>query len=193
MLLAARELSVARGDRVLLEHFSLQLVAGEVVHLKGRNGAGKTSLLEVLAGLRTPASGHVDRPLRGLHWIGHKNALNGDLSVIENLRFWCALQGVTMPSPQAALEVLGLSRLRHRAVRSLSAGQKRRAALLRVLVLPRPLWLLDEPLSALDVEGLDCFAHLLLTHLDGGGAALITSHQPVPVAAGRLAVLELGR
>lgn len=192
-LLSTHDLSLGRGDRVLVSGLSLTLLPGSVLHLKGRNGAGKTSLLEVLAGLRSPVSGRVDRPDGGLHWLGHKNALNPDLSVIENLRFWCALQGIEGAAIAQAIDRLGLSRLRHRPARTLSAGQKRRAALARLLAVPRKLWLLDEPLSALDAEGLLRFAEIIDEHLAKNGAALVTSHQPLPVIDERVTVLELAR
>jgi len=191
LLLQTESLSVGRGDRVLFSGLTFAVAAGELVHLRGRNGAGKTSLLEVLAGLRAAVSGTVARPAGGLHWLGHKNALNGDLSVYENLGFWCALQNCD-PSPiAAALERLGLARLRHRPSRTLSAGQKRRAALARLLIAPRPLWLLDEPLAALDVEGLAYVGRMLDEHLRGGGGALVTSHQALPVDATHVQILEL--
>lgn len=192
LLLRTESLSVGRGDRVLLRELTFALGPGQLMHLRGRNGTGKTSLLEVLAGLRSPVSGTVERPAAGLHWLGHKNALNGDLSVLENLQFWSALQnGDPKPIP-AALERLGLSKLRHRPSRSLSAGQKRRAALARLLIAARPLWLLDEPLAALDVEGLAYVGGMLGEHLASGGAALLTSHQPLPVGAASVRILEIG-
>jgi heme exporter protein A len=192
LLLRTQSLSVGRGDRVLLRELSIAIGGGELVHLRGRNGIGKTTLLEVLAGLRSAVSGKVERPAAGLHWLGHKNALNGDLSVLENLQFWSALQHCDPQPIPAALERLGLSKLRHRPSRTLSAGQKRRAALARLLVAPRPLWLLDEPLAALDVEGLAYVGEMLEQHLQAGGGALVTSHQPLPIAASRLRQLEIG-
>lgn len=192
LLLRTESLSVGRGDRVLLRDLALSVGRGQLVHLRGRNGAGKTSLLEVLAGLRSAVSGKVERPAAGLHWLGHKNALNGDLSVYENLRFWCALQHCD-PAPIAdALTRLGLAKLRHRPSRALSAGQKRRAALARLLIAPRPLWLLDEPLAALDVDGLAYVGRLLDEHLQAGGGALVTSHQPLPVDRAAVQILEIG-
>jgi len=190
-LLRVDGLSVGRGDRVLLTDFALSLDAGVLLHLRGRNGAGKTSLLEVLAGLRAPLRGQVVRPEAGLHWLGHKNGLNGDLSLIENLQYWCALQQCSAAPIVTSLERLGLARLRYRAARTLSAGQKRRAALARLLIAPRPLWLLDEPLAALDVAGLDDMGRMFDQHLQQGGAVIVTSHQPLPLADGRMRTMEL--
>jgi heme exporter protein A len=192
LLLHTDSLSVGRGDRVLLRDFSITLAPGQLIHLRGRNGTGKTSLLEVLAGLRSAVSGTVRRPAEGLHWLGHKNALNGDLSVLENLQFWCALQLCDASPTLHALERVGLAKLRHRPSRTLSAGQKRRAALARLLIAPRPLWLLDEPLAALDMEGLAYVGQMLDEHLHNGGGALVTSHQPLPGDSARVQLLEIG-
>ncbi len=182
-LLRVEHLSVTRGDRTLVADLNFVLDAGEVLHLRGANGIGKTSLLEMLAGVRAIDGGKIVRPQEsgGLHWLGHRNGLNPHLSAIENLRFWCGLNQVSDAGIGAALERLGLApRARTRPARTLSAGQKRRTALTRLLLAPRPLWLLDEPLDGLDVSGLALFAELLGEHLERGGAALVTSHQPLP-------------
>lgn len=182
-LLRVEQLNVTRGDRTLVADLSFALEAGEVLHLRGANGIGKSSLLEMLAGVRSIGSGSVRRQPEdaGLHWLGHRNGLNPHLSAIENLRFWCGLNGVPAEGIAATLERMGLApRARLRPTRTLSAGQKRRTALARLLLAPRPLWLLDEPLDGLDVDGLALFGQLLAEHLDTGGAALVTSHQPLP-------------
>ncbi len=182
-LLRVEQLNVTRGDRTLVADLSFALEAGEVLHLRGANGIGKTSLLEMLAGVRNIGSGSVRRQPEdaGLHWLGHRNGLNPHLSAIENLCFWCGLNNVPVDTVGAVLERMGLApRARLRPARTLSAGQKRRAALARLLLAPRPLWLLDEPLDGLDADGLALFGQLLSEHVEGGGAALITSHQPLP-------------
>lgn len=190
-LLTAEKLTVLRGDRELLRGFDLVLGAGELVHLRGANGAGKTSLLETLAGLRRPGEGKIrlsDDEARP-HWLGHRNGLNLQLSPLDNLRFWCGLNGVAAAGIEPALTRLGLPpRARHRACRTLSAGQKRRSALARLLLQRRALWLLDEPLDGLDAAGLQLFAELIAGQLQTGGAVLMTSHQPLP---GSLAAREL--
>ena len=181
-LLAVENLAVARGGRALLRGLSLALEPGEALHLRGGNGVGKTSLLEVLCGLRAPLEGSFKtRPEpQQLHWIGHKNALNLSLTPVENLEFWCGLNGLAASGFVPAMQRLGIERLRHRPCRALSAGQKRRCALARLLLVKRQLWLLDEPLDGLDAQGLALFAEMLREHLDHQGAAIITSHQPLP-------------
>lgn len=190
-ILEAKALTVTRGSRPLVSDLSFALAAGEVLHLRGSNGAGKTSLLEVLSGLRAEAAGTISPEPEGarLHWLGHKNALNLALTPVENLEFWCGLNGRVATGLVPVLEQLGIAKVRHRACRTLSAGQKRRSALARLLLDRRPLWLLDEPLDGLDAQGLELFAELLKAHLQQGGAAIITSHQPLP--AGVPGVREL--
>lgn len=191
-VLSVHGLSVARGERALFTDLEFALDAGDLLHLRGRNGAGKTTLLETLCGLRRPAAGELRAPEpSALHWLGHRNALNPALTPLENLEFWCGLNGVDARAVLPALERTGVARLRYRACRTLSAGQKRRTALARLLLSRRVLWLLDEPLDGLDADGLALFATLLAEHLDGGGAALVTSHQPLPPGLARVRVLHL--
>lgn len=179
--LVLETLSVARGDRVLFEGLSLRVEPGEVLHLQGRNGAGKTSLLEALAGLRRPEQGRIDGPAPAqLHWIGHKNALHPALSAVENLEYWCGLQSADPAGIGPALDRLQLKAPRHRPVRTLSTGQKRRTALARLLLQRRGWWLLDEPLAGLDVDGAALVASLLAEHCAAGGGAIVTSHQALP-------------
>ncbi len=187
-------LSVSRGDRVLFSGLGATLGQGELLHLRGANGCGKTSLLEVLAGLRRPADGavRVDGPDLPRHWIGHRNALAMSLSPLENLAFWARLNGADPQQAGPALERLGLrGAVCKRPVRMLSAGQKRRSALARLVLAPRPLWLLDEPLDGLDVDGIDLIASLLDVHLRGGGAVVMTSHQSLPAGLPGVRVLAL--
>lgn len=191
ILLSVDGLAVRRGDRILVRDLGFDLSAGVALHLTGRNGAGKTSLLEIIAGLRPPQAGQV-RHAAGLpHWLGHRNGLNPALTPVENLSYWCALNAVATAGIAAVLQQLGVDRLRHRPVRTLSTGQKRRVALAPLLLEQRPVWLLDEPLSGVDVEGVALFGELLATHLMAGGAALLTSHQALPLAPERAAELAL--
>ena len=181
-----------RGDRTLFAGFSLALSAGEVVHLTGRNGAGKTSLLETIAGLRQPETGQLKvPPPEQLHWIGHKNGLHPALSAVENLQFWCGLSGADAAGIAPALDRLQLKAARHRPSRTLSTGQKRRTALARLLLSRRSWWLLDEPLAGLDVQGAALFAELVAEHRTAGGALLLTSHQALPPQCGVIRDVEL--
>ena len=183
ILLQLDRLSVSRGDRVLFTGLSLALRPGELLHVRGANGCGKTSLLEVLAGLRRSTAGDVcgePDPLPR-HWIGHRNALSPSLTPQENLEFWAGLNGADPAKAGDALAAVGLAAgVRRRPARVLSAGQKRRSALARLLIQSRPLWLLDEPLDGLDADGIALVAGLLRRHLHGGGAVVMTSHQPLP-------------
>lgn len=194
-ILSFRNLAIARGDHVLLRDLSGAVAPGEVLHIRGANGVGKTSLLEVFTGLREPEDGELVRAFEpdGCHWIGHRNALNPALSPFENLRFWCAVQNVPADGVRGALREFELSRVGDRPCRQLSAGQKRRAALARLAVVRRPLWLLDEPLSALDEAGVRHWLNLLQAHQQQGGAAVITSHQPLPGQVAGLRHWELSR
>ena len=183
--LILENLAIARGDRTLFAGFSLRIEAGEAVHLTGRNGAGKTSLLEAIAGLRRPEQGRITGlAAEQLHWIGHKNGLHPALSAVENLQFWCGLAGADAARIARVLDRLRLKAARQRPARTLSTGQKRRTALARLLLAPRPWWLLDEPLAGLDTEGAALFAELVAEHRAQGGSVLLTSHQALPAACG---------
>ena len=192
-LLSFENLSVARGDRVLLSALSGEIGAGEILHIRGPNGVGKTSLLEVFSGLRAPAEGAVTRlpQPETLHWIGHRNALNPSLTPFENLRFWCALQNVSPEGIRGALREFDLQAVADHPCRQLSAGQKRRAALSRLALERRSFWFLDEPLSGLDQGGIQHWLSLLRDHQEQNGAAVITSHQPLPGAVPGLRTWDL--
>jgi heme exporter protein A len=191
--LSVRNLAVARGDRTIVEGLDFAVGGGEILHIRGRNGAGKTTLLEVLCGLRPPAAGAIEGQPEASqrHWLGHKNGLNPALSPEENLRFWCALNGHADTGVVPALQEVGLKNLRHRPCGNLSTGQRRRAALARLLAVARPWWFLDEPLAGLDHAGIELLAHLLDTQVRGGGAVLVTSHQPLPAGTVGVRSLEL--
>lgn len=179
VVLHAREVAAQRGTRTLLTGLDLRVHAGEVVWLRGRNGQGKTTLLRLLAGLAAPAHGQV-QVSAGVLYLGHHNALKEDLSVIESLRFWVALHGqpTTEEDLRQALARWGMASRAHSLVRTLSQGQRRRAALARLALPHAPtLWLLDEPLDALDDAGVATVLELLGQHAQGGGAVVLTSHQ----------------
>lgn len=191
-MLRATDLCVARGDRLVHQGLNLEVQPGQILHLHGPNGAGKTSVLEVLAGLRPPVSGQVDAPEAGrIHWIGHQTGSSLGLNALENLGFWCGLHGVPGSGIEPALKSLGMFRLRYRPLRQLSAGQRRRVALARLLVHERPLWLLDEPLAALDQSGIEQLQALLAAHAAAGGAVVLSSHQGLSAELSGLRILEL--
>lgn len=188
-------LAVARGDRLLFEGLDLSLGAGEAVALVGRNGAGKTSLLRAIAGLLRPMAGTIgfigsagplpaeDARSQGLHLLGHQDGLKPGRRAFEELSFQARWTGGTADGAEAACARLGLTRLRELEVRKLSAGQRRRFALARLVAAPRPLWLLDEPLAPLDAEQRALFGTLMGEHLAGGGLILAAVHDPLPIPA----------
>jgi heme exporter protein A len=185
-LLEARRLAYARNDEPIFGPLDFVLQPGEVVLIEGDNGAGKTTLLRVLSGLLEATSGDIlldGEPLtlaklsHQVALLGHQPGLKGDLTANENLRFAAGLGGVRAGiSPATALTGVGLEGFADVPTRQLSAGQKKRVALARVLLAPVGLWLLDEPYANLDLEGIKLVNRLLELHARRGGAALITSH-----------------
>jgi heme exporter protein A len=193
--LAVQGLAVRRGERLLFSQLSLVLAAGEVVALVGPNGAGKTSLLRALAGFIRPDAGQIrfegergvleaDEARRAdLHLVGHQDGLKGARTAREELMFQARWTGADAAAALAAAETLGIGRLLGLAVRQLSAGQRRRLALARLIASPRRLWLLDEPLAPLDTRHRALFGELMGRHLAGGGLVLAAVHDPLPIAA----------
>jgi heme exporter protein A len=189
--LSLREVAVRRGGRLLFEGVGLELAAGEACALTGPNGAGKTSLLRAVAGLvrleaGTIAFGGADADSargEGLHLVGHQDGLKPARTAWEELRFWTLWCGGTEAYARAAAESLELAQLLDLEVRRLSAGQRRRLALARLLAAPRPLWLLDEPLSPLDARFRARFGEIMADHLARGGLILAAVHDPLPIAA----------
>lgn len=184
--LSCRDVAVARGGRRLLAGITLSLNAGDLRLLRGANGIGKTTLLRTLAGLQPPVAGVVDTHPETIAYAAHADGLKAVLSVAENLDFWADLHGQS--GIDAALAAFDLSRLRDRRAADLSAGQKRRVGLARLLVTGRPVWLLDEPTVSLDATGVAQFGAAVQAHLAQGGAALIATHIDLGFEA---AVLQL--
>ncbi|MEY4195225.1 MAG: hypothetical protein RLZZ226_1593 [Pseudomonadota bacterium] len=191
-LLRASLLECQRGESVLFSGISFDLAEGEVLQVGGANGTGKTSLLRILAGLSRPVEGDVY--WRGetilvnrsgyaseMAYLGHHLGLKGELTVMENLRFGMALHGRVRGDAgwRQALERLELHQRDHLPVRTLSAGQRQRVALARLLTTDALLWILDEPFTALDTHGIGLVQTILDDHAGRGGMAVITSHQPV--------------
>ncbi|QUD87028.1 heme ABC exporter ATP-binding protein CcmA [Phenylobacterium montanum] len=189
------DLALTRGDRLLFEGFGLNLAAGEAVALTGRNGAGKTSLLRAIAGLIRPQAGSIafscphgaldseEARSRDLHYLGHQDGLKTGRTAWDELVFQARWTGGSLASAEAACERLELNRLKDLEVRKLSAGQRRRVALARLLASPRRLWLLDEPLAPLDADRRTSVGEIMREHLASGGLILAAVHDPLPISA----------
>ena len=200
-LLAAESLAFQRNEEPVFGPLSLHVAAGEALLIHGGNGSGKTTLLRVLAGLLTPSEGDIQ--VRGQHatresvaqtcaLLGHLLGHKGELTAVENLRFAVGLNGQREGTDiTEVLETVGLAGYEDSPARQLSAGQKKRLGLARLLLLPSPLWLMDEPYANLDLEGIALVNRVVEAHINGGGAALITSHGAYATPAVRSRVLEL--
>jgi heme exporter protein A len=174
MDLVLNDVTVARGGLPVLEGISLRLSNGQAIVLRGPNGAGKTTLLRTVAGLQPPLAGSVEGAEDRVAYAAHADGIKQVLTVSENLRLWAAVFGVA--SIDAALLAFNLVELADRPAGSLSAGQKRRLGLARLMVTGRPIWVLDEPTVSLDVASVALFADAVRAHLAGGGMALMATH-----------------
>jgi heme exporter protein A len=189
--LSARSLRIERGGRAIVKDVSFELASGEALLVLGRNGAGKSTLLRALAGFLPLRGGEMvftggDAPLsEQAHYVGHADGLKSALTALENLVFWASMLGGSGKfthgklSPQQALEKVGLARVGDFPVGYLSAGQKRRVALARLFVAARPVWILDEPATALDVGSQERFAQAMAEHRASGGMILAATHAPL--------------
>lgn len=182
--LAATDLACRRGERLLFRGLSLALGPGEALHVTGANGIGKSSLIRVLAGLLRPLSGAVER-LGTVGLLDERHALDPAVPLGAALRFWHDLDHA-----DEAFDRVGLNRLTEVPIRFLSTGQKKRAALARLLGQQAPIWLLDEPLNGLDSGGVELVERLIAEHLASGGIAVIASHQPLASNATPLPLAE---
>jgi len=174
MTLTVTDLACARGPAQILAGVSFALEAGEALILRGPNGAGKTTLLRTLAGLTPPLAGRIDMAEDAIAYAGHADGLKAQLTVAENLSFWAGVFGTFDPSP--AIEAFHLTPLLDRRAGEMSAGQKRRLSLARLLVTGRRVWCLDEPTVSLDTENVARFAAAVEAHLANGGSAIIATH-----------------
>ena len=191
--LEARDLACRRGGRLIFSGVTFAVNAGEMLALRGPNGVGKTTLLRLIAGFLRPEAGELrlhgaddDVPLaQHCHYVAHQNAIKPQLTVEENLLFWCDFLNGDRARLPHALQALNLETLRHLPGAVLSAGQKRRLSLARLLLATRPLWLLDEPTVGLDVDSVAALSALMNAHLDEGGIIIASTHIDLGLAATR--------
>ncbi|MFP4494348.1 MAG: cytochrome c biogenesis heme-transporting ATPase CcmA, partial [Halochromatium sp.] len=204
-MLEVTDLACRRGERELFSGLDFQLPAHTLLHVRGRNGSGKTSLLRVLCGLLRPDAGRIRwrgediRELaedyhRELLYFGHLNGIKADLSGLENLRIASILDQdpVDTEAILAALARIGLEGFEDLPTRMLSQGQKKRVALARLILSKAPLWILDEPFTALDVDAVELLQQLIAAQVADGGAVVLTTHQEVPLTRGAIQRLTLG-
>lgn len=189
--LSAHGLQCVRDDRILFDQLDFHIDAGQVMQIEGHNGSGKTSLLRILCGLTLPTEGEVcwqgesiersrETYQAALNYVGHHHGVKGELTPEENLRVAKALcANPTDISLFDALEQVGLYGFEDVPARTLSAGQQRRVGLARLLISKAPLWILDEPFTALDKKGIACIESLIENHATQGGIVVLTSHHPV--------------
>ncbi|MFH1605331.1 MAG: cytochrome c biogenesis heme-transporting ATPase CcmA [Pseudomonadota bacterium] len=196
-MLEAHRLECTRGERRLFHELSFRLGRGQLLRVAGANGSGKTSLLRIMCGLLAPSAGELrwqGKPIRSereeycrnLLFVGHLNALKDDLTALENLQFAAALGGMSADARRmfAALERFGVAHCADLPTKILSQGQRRRVALAKLaLSAAVPLWILDEPFSALDVRAVAELERLLEAHIAAGGMVVLTTHQEVQVVA----------
>ena len=193
MRLSATDLACRRGGRDVFAGVSFSVASGESLTIRGRNGAGKSSLLRMMAGLVRVAGGQLS--LEGgdpeltlgeqAHYLGHLDALKPSLSVEENLRFWSAFLGAAAADLDEPLRAVGLDSLSNLPAAYLSAGQRRRLSIARLLTVKRPLWLLDEPTSTLDAAAQVRLGEIMQAHLAGGGIILAATHGPLQLDGAR--------
>jgi heme exporter protein A len=196
--LSVSGLSCVRGERRLFSDVAFDLAPGEWLHIQGENGSGKTTLMRAVVGLSPPADGEIrwrgelihklgEDYRREMLYLGHHGAVKEELTPLENLKLAAALDGRTLDEREslAALHRFGLKGREELPVRFLSAGQKRRVLLARLVTRNALLWVLDEPFTALDVKAVDMLSALIAEHLQNGGLTILTSHQAMPMPSGK--------
>lgn len=199
-VLEGRDLAALRGERLIFANLDFTVSAGELLKLVGRNGAGKSTLMRMIAGLVTPFAGQISwhgSPVRDdpdgfcadMIYAGHQDGLKTALSAAENLDLFARLRGIRSQPADQALAAFGIADLADLPVRYMSAGQRRRVSLARLLVAPASLWLLDEPLTALDTSAIEQLGSVVDAHRDGGGMVIAATHADLPGSPGK--VLEI--
>ena len=196
MKLLGQGLTCVRGGREIFAGLALDVASGQALAVTGANGAGKSSLLRMIAGLLPLAGGAIR--LEGgageltlaeqAHYLGHRDALKPSLTVHENLDFWQRFLGEGTADIAGALDAVGIGHAMHLPAAVLSAGQRRRLSIARLIAVARPVWLLDEPTSALDAAGQAMIAGLMTQHLRGGGLILAATHGPLGISANELRI-----
>jgi len=205
-LLSAKQLTCIREERILFEQLNLQINAGDIVQIEGPNGAGKTSLLRILAGLSEPYEGQIcfytdgqvqtineDREQfhQNLLYLGHLPGVKGEMTATENLTFNLALHGLNTSAVEADLAQVNLVGFEDSLASHLSAGQHRRIALAQLLSSQAKIWILDEPFTAIDKQGVENLERLFLKHAEQGGCVILTTHQDLIIAKANLKKITL--
>jgi heme exporter protein A len=196
MRLSGRDVKCVRGGREVFSHLDFEAASGAALAVTGANGSGKTSLLRLIAGLLMPSDGSIaleggDAELtlaEQAHYLGHRDALKPALSVMENLMFWRRFLGGAASETRPALDLVGLDHAADLPAGYLSAGQRRRLSLARLIAVHRPIWLLDEPTAALDAAGQAMFAKVMGDHLARDGLIIAATHSPLGIEARELKI-----